>query len=88
MIKCDDGKVSISGKGIDIIAEFTCLASRIIHALAEIDGKYSAVSMLKESIDVAALTDEELQQKLDAKLEALSQENREKILADFLKGLR
>ena len=88
MIKCDEGKVSISGRGDDIMADFTCLANGIIHVLAKITDKDTAVSMLKDSIDMAAWTDEEMHQKCEAKLETMTQEDREKILADFLKGLR
>ena len=65
MIKCDNGLVQISGKGIDIIAEYATLTHEIKDILVN-DGvkEKEANEQLREVFERGLLSEEELDKKI------------------------
>lgn len=84
MIKSENGRVCIKGRGIDILAEFTAIANGLIETMEENMPREKAIQEIEDCIEMAKMSREELHRealnslkKIMSKIESLEQEDDE-----------
>ena len=64
MIEAKNGEVTLAGRGIDIILDYICITRSLVGTLEKEEFPESFIDVvLKSALDIAKMSDEEMEQK-------------------------